>query len=440
MYCRILDYLYVRTNGFVPCDDDYGQGRILGTIENSDEFNLDNLFCNDNYKHIDDSFSKGTVPWKECSKCALLNQMDFKRGIYLKKISHLQIEPSLKCGLLCSECSRIGWLKSGYDQLLDYKLFKKLMSNIKNSGYDIGSIIYCGQGDPLTHPKISSFLNYSRNIFPSTFQQIVTNGNYKYNETLTESYADEIIVSCDGSCQSSYEKYRKNGLFSTVINFMSDVKKYSPKTNLIWKYILFEHNDENSEIIEAQKIASDLGVDKINFIFTSTKNKSKKYEPDNTENFPITISKAQLISHEMLNRVDIIGVPITPNDSRSIKNSEYFQNYFVIDVLFLTKIGEKFLLHIRGWALNKNGTVIKTINFSANNKMTSDAQLNIKRPDVEKFFSQHKSGNYGFNLNKYVSSFVETVDVKAKIILDNGQCETHEVSYTLKRLVAVSSG
>ncbi len=71
--------------------------------------------------------------------------------------------------------------------------------------------------------------------------------------------------------------------------FANDKLKYGEKIELVWKYILFGHNDSDRELKEAQKMAMEIGVDVLLFHVTPYVNackKSKYFKMNNVVLFP----------------------------------------------------------------------------------------------------------------------------------------------------------
>ena len=63
MNCEILETLYLRSNGDVPCDCDAGEHTLLGLIRLPVEnWSVAKLFGNHRYRHIRESFARGEAP------------------------------------------------------------------------------------------------------------------------------------------------------------------------------------------------------------------------------------------------------------------------------------------------------------------------------------------------------------------------------------------
>ena len=75
MFCEILQTLYVKSNGLVVCNDDFGERVRLGRIDpTTPNWSIvRDLFENERYGDIRNAFRNDTLPWPEvCSRCALL--------------------------------------------------------------------------------------------------------------------------------------------------------------------------------------------------------------------------------------------------------------------------------------------------------------------------------------------------------------------------------
>jgi radical SAM protein with 4Fe4S-binding SPASM domain len=77
---------------------------------------------------------------------------------------------------------------------------------------------------------------------------------------------DRLIISIDGTTQSSYESYRVGGDLNKVIegtrNIIHWKKKLRSKTpHVIFQFLVVAHNEH--QIPEVQKLAKDLGVDEL---------------------------------------------------------------------------------------------------------------------------------------------------------------------------------
>jgi molybdenum cofactor biosynthesis enzyme MoaA len=282
----------LKANGEIPCDDDFGEQMVLGWVPRQGPFSLIELFSSEKYQHIQDAFVAGTMPWgRICARCALNRPADPPDSHLSQRfISYFQIETTLACALLCPCCSRTAQLKHRPGpHVLDLKRFRVLLSALKEEGFHVQYIDYCGQGEPLDHPGIETMIAELRTVYPVARQRIVTNGNHVFSEKLADSFVEELMVSVDGATQESYEKYRVRGDYCRTLTSMKEARKSRHPYMIIWKYILFEHNDSIEEIALAQKIAEDIGVDQLMFVRTHSAGRSSKWDHNA---LPLTWSRA----------------------------------------------------------------------------------------------------------------------------------------------------
>lgn len=293
MNCEILHTLYVRSNGDVPCNDDAGENVLLGRIASQNaRWTPQSLFSNHRYRHIREQLASGNMPWPTvCRGCAFFRPNEaFADPLAQKLIRKIQIEASLACRLRCPGCSNRFQVQIRPQPFhMDLALFERLLGTLRSEDYAVDEIEYCGQGEPLQHPRFPEFVRLARAHFPATRQRLITSGNFAFATATAGERLDEIMVSCDGAGQESYEQYRIGGRFERPIQFMRDALRAEPGRPgaLVWKYILFEWNDSPEEIRRAQELAAELGVHAILFVFTHSKGKSRRFTPENVAEFPV---------------------------------------------------------------------------------------------------------------------------------------------------------
>ena len=238
------------------------------------------------------------MPWpKHCSSCAFFRPDEpFSASILRWEIQKVQIEPSLACNLRCPCCSQAQQIASRPRPfIMPAELFEKVLRGIQEEKCSVREIEYCGQGEPLMNREFPKFVKLARKYFPKTCQRLITNGNFDYFDATAGEAIDEIFVSCDGVWQHSYERYRICGRVDLALNFMRAVPKKIGKQRqyVVWKYILFEFNDSDDEIWEAQDAARELKVDCLLFVYTHSQFKSQRYTLENAADFPIHRAKVK---------------------------------------------------------------------------------------------------------------------------------------------------
>lgn len=293
MNCEILRTLYLRSNGEIPCNCAAGERINLGWSLGEPGWDIAKVFENENYTAIRESFAANKAPWGAvCERCAFWvpkEPMD-DRLRKDKWIEKFQVEPALTCALRCPGCSRADQIKRRKPPfVLSEKIFQQTLDSLKNNDYRIGFFYYCGQGEPLNHPRFQDLAVMAHDLYPDSRQVVNTNGNHKVSELFDpERYVPgEFIVSIDGLDQASYEQYRVNGDVELALQFMEDLKALPNPPYVEWKYILFTYNDSDDEIQRAQEKALELGIDRIMFVLTHSKEKSQRYTVENLDELPL---------------------------------------------------------------------------------------------------------------------------------------------------------
>ena len=289
MNCEILRTLYLRSNGEIPCNCAAGERINLGWSFDEEGWDVSKVFSNENYAMIRTSFKEDKAPWgRICESCAFFMPaapIDDQIGIN-RWIEKFHIEPALTCGLRCPGCSRIEQIKRRRPPfVLSEDVFGKTLSSLVRNDFRVGFFYYCGQGEPLNHPRFQKLAIMAHEAYPGVRQVVNTNGNHFVREVFDGSkyVPDEFIVSVDGLDQQSYEKYRVNGDVGLALRFMKDLKSLPNPPLVEWKYILFTYNDTDDEIQRAQERALDLGVDRVMFVLTHTKERSRRFTIDNID-------------------------------------------------------------------------------------------------------------------------------------------------------------
>lgn len=187
----------------------------------------------------------------------------------LLRVSHLPylpftlgIETGNICNLKCPLCPTgrdDPAMKKGFMEL---SLFEKMIDELKDSLLLINLYSW---GEPLLNPDLIEIIRYAKSVKKDIKIITSTNLNIKNDallERLIKSGIDEIIVSCDGATQNTYEKYRAGGDFNLLmcnIKYLVSLKeKFNSGVNIIWNFLVFKHNEH--EIGEAKRLAQSLGL------------------------------------------------------------------------------------------------------------------------------------------------------------------------------------
>lgn len=165
------------------------------------------------------------------------------------------IEPTSKCILECPLCDRTWFYEKFKKRLTNEIDVDHLLEFLKGTQPTVN--LEGNNGDPIYHSKFHELCAGLKGI-QSTIT-IVTNGSGKKKEWWEKvckllGPEDTIKFSIDG-LQDTNHLYRKNSKWSTVMDAISVVAKH--KINLVWKFIVFKHNQHQIE--EARQISRELG-------------------------------------------------------------------------------------------------------------------------------------------------------------------------------------
>ncbi|HEX2970732.1 MAG TPA: radical SAM protein [Tepidisphaeraceae bacterium] len=177
------------------------------------------------------------------------------------------IEPNNTCNLRCPFCpTTLGELAQP-DGMMPLEQFKRLMDQI--APYTFRVILY-NWGEPFLHKDIIPMIEYAHSkriglIVSSNLNALPRQGV----EALVASGLDQIIVSCDGLSQESYEKYRRNGKLAKVVEnlkLIHETKKRlgrsRPKVEL--QFLAFKHNEH--EIPGVPEFGRQVGADHVSIL------------------------------------------------------------------------------------------------------------------------------------------------------------------------------
>ena len=423
MNCEILETLYVKSNGAIPCNDDVGEEVILGNVDLSDpHWSIADVLSNDRYSQIRSRFAAGELPWGEtCAGCPFLKRSQpVNDQLALRKIRKLQVETALACNLSCPCCNNQHQIKTRAKPfVMPLPLFDRLLGSLQSNGYSLGEIEYCGQGEPLMNREFPTIVECGRRYFPDAKQRLITNGNFDYWKSTNGTYIDEVFVSCDGFYQRSYEQYRVRGSVEKALKFIKDVPQTvgGKRQLLVWKYILFEFNDSDEELIAAQHAAQELGVDTLMFVFTHSLFKSTRYTPDTYTELPrLYPNVVTNLTPFVYNRAISFA---SPREDRSAARAVAPRRFSRIRSLLSRKLAAPAApavgdgahitldevalanrsnrLSIRGWALAQQP--ITDISLKVDGVPLGTAKQGLPRPDVLEVFRDYTNRNSGFTLS-----------------------------------------
>ncbi len=352
MDCQGQRTLFLKANGSFVCEDDVGEQVTLGKIGPDNLIDMGALAEGLHFRRMKQMMDADTIPWPlVCERCAFFRPGDVRSpGIADRFVQKIQVETTLACKLRCPGCSGVWQIKNlPGPAVLSLEMYEAMLRACRDAELKVEWIEYCGQGEPLSHRRFPQFMELTAEILPRTKQRVITNGNFAFDERFPDLLAEELIVSCDGLRQSSYEKYRINGDVLQTLEFIrraSERVKGIPSKTVVWKYILFSHNDTDEEILEAQARAEEFGIDRLLFVMTHTSNKSSRFSPGSGNRIPLKSKIARFNATPVLYRTDFHHV----SEGRPDMNDGHFL-HTVIDQISATDGG----YFVRGWAIGDYG-------------------------------------------------------------------------------------
>ena len=212
----------------------------------------------------------------------------------------ISVEPGSLCDLKCPECPTGSGIIKRKKSNLDIQIYENLINRIKST--TINLLLYF-QGEPLLNNDIFRMIKYAKNS--GLYVIISTNGqrlDYENSKKIVESGLDRIIISADGTDQTTYGKYRIGGDLKKILNgtkFLNELRKekkmFHPE--IIFQFLIFRHNENQVSSFRefAKKSGADrtwiktaqvINKDRLKEIIPQDKNWSR-YAPDNENRFKV---------------------------------------------------------------------------------------------------------------------------------------------------------
>jgi wyosine [tRNA(Phe)-imidazoG37] synthetase (radical SAM superfamily) len=289
MDCIINSSMYIRSNGNVVCWDDSGCNKVLQAFDKDVDYAKD-VYLGRPYNEIRTRLKANILPHGDiCTACHLLNpQNAFNNSVSSQKVlQFLQVESSFACQVSCPNCypgvrRRDAISKTAGGHLnLGLDAYKTIVESLARGGVDIREIVFEGHGEPLLNPRIWDMIRYTKELYPSAWIRVVTNGNFKFRADMALSGVSHMVFSIDGANKSSYDKYRVDGNFSLCEAFMKEFCEYASLNNIAlrttWKYILFDHNDSADELEKLARNAEKFGLTDVLLTITQVGPSSSRF-------------------------------------------------------------------------------------------------------------------------------------------------------------------
>lgn len=262
--CTQIFQLFIKADGKLSCSC----MRYWDILADAREVDAGKFYNGPMMQYIRESFAEGYEPFSFCRGCACrLSSYD---GSDLKyDWIDLHIEPSNNCNLFCEAClCTFERFSTNMPKRvsLDYNLYEKFLREIHAAGLSVRNLALVGFGEPLFNDRTPDMARLGRELFPKAHIYIDTNANFGKRRAaeLADCGLSEIRLGIDGVDQASYGAYRRNGEFERAIQFTRDlvgaIRAAQSSTRVVWKYILFDHNDSDEQLRKAVRMATEIGI------------------------------------------------------------------------------------------------------------------------------------------------------------------------------------
>ncbi|MFH0944765.1 MAG: hypothetical protein V2A76_06165 [Planctomycetota bacterium] len=282
MDCFVNGGIFFRANGSISCGCDIGALTTLHGWEPASDYCAD-IFLGKRYQRIRDSLRQNKWPLSDaiCSRCALLHaDQEFNPACADDRIIEMfHLEPSYACVLECPSCLKIEDRKKNLKPsdaghlLLAPAALDKVLDDLNRGGITVRTFVLEGHGEPLLNRNAWDMIANIRRRFPDSGIRLITNCNVsRFGPRMLECGLDELVFAIDGVDHETYSPYRIKESFQKAFQFMSDFSRANVRAGspvrTIWKYVVFEHNDQDEHLLRAQRLAKDVGVHTMMFILT----------------------------------------------------------------------------------------------------------------------------------------------------------------------------
>lgn len=280
MNCNSAHSLFLRSNGDLVCWDDRGSFLTLLAFDPSVDYAAD-VYLGPLYNGIRDKLRAGQMPFPEhCSGCfCLMHHLRLGHEYEERKlVETFQIEPSMACQLECPNCAtkaerpvRVKRTPYGHLNLAPH-IVEKIVADLHRGGISVQKFDFQGHGEPLLNRRTWDMAKFIAGLYPNSIVSICSNSNFEFRPEMVRSGVNEMLFAIDGMDQASYAPYRVAGDFDAAYGFMKDFSQAAasenPAIRRVWKYVVFEHNDQPAQLLRAQELALEAKVTELRFVLT----------------------------------------------------------------------------------------------------------------------------------------------------------------------------
>ncbi len=191
-----------------------------------------------------------------------------RHSVLLSKPIQLTVDTTNACQLQCPAC--VHTANKAYAALFDWPKSTLPLSTYQDFLSQFGVFGFCATlysyGEPLLNRQFPDFVRESKKYLLFTLVSTNLSMPKLDAEAIVASGLDRMVLSIDGTTQSAYERYRRRGDLTLVLDNVRRLvtakkKSRSATPYLVWQFLTFEHNVHQVE--DAISMARELGIDEV---------------------------------------------------------------------------------------------------------------------------------------------------------------------------------
>lgn len=265
--CSQVNGLFLKADGSITCSC----SRYWTILADAREVDLGIWYNGAVQRYVRESFIAGAEPFAFCKDCSSrVHEISWARTEIEPSLT-LHVEPSSQCNLFCSaQACTCTFERQSLNppprHILDFAIYERALGELHRAGLLASNIAFVGFGEPLFNSRLPDMARLGRALFPAAHLYTDTNANFgtRRAEEIADCGLDDIRLGIDGCDQASYVAYRVSGDFAKAYSFAGKlaaaVRAAGSATKVVWKYILFKHNDRDEQILRAVELAGVIGV------------------------------------------------------------------------------------------------------------------------------------------------------------------------------------
>jgi len=187
---------------------------------------------------------------------------EYKAAYKKQHPKYIEVSPFGACNHRCTFCA-VDYI--GYNSVnIELETYKKSIDSMKGKG--CGSIMFAGEGEPLLHPQICEFVNYTKEV--GEIDTAFTTNAYRLTEKFLESAMKNVSwlkVSFNAGKSKEYKDIHRTNEkdFDVVVDNLRRAVEYKKKKNLstaIGMQMLLLPENSNT-VHDLCNLAKDVGID-----------------------------------------------------------------------------------------------------------------------------------------------------------------------------------